>query len=153
MIGHLYPIVKGILAPCNFVYKMVFSTTMSDYLDIIKTKIENSGLSKRQVSLRSGLDETAVKVLYYNRARTIKLETVLALAKGLNCYPSELLPKEWQKPADIDKDVLSGAIADILKADAQDKQKATPDQLATHITLIYFERIKNKLEKSLKESA
>lgn len=71
---------------------------MDKYIERIKNLIEESTLSMAELSKRAGLEQTAVKQIKYGRSKNPKIQTIDGLAKAFECDPSELLPKEWQKP-------------------------------------------------------
>jgi transcriptional regulator with XRE-family HTH domain len=60
------------------------------------------------------------------------------LYKPLGCYPSELLPLEWQKPAEaIDIDLLQKAIRVVEEAIEKDENKPNAYQKSVAISGLY----------------
>lgn len=70
----------------------------------------------------------------------LNVEHMERLAKALEVFPSELLCLEWQKPGDINTDVLTKALT--LCLDAQEKTLHKIDVIAlAKITCILYSRI------------
>lgn len=95
----------------------------------INNLIKRSGLSINEVVARSGYTRDNVSRI---RKGIIKLneENMQKMAFALNCYPSELLPLEWQKPAEIIESRLEEAIKYAFKVNQElpQSEKLTGEQ-------------------------
>ena len=68
-------------------------------------------------------------------------------ADALECYPSELLPEDWQKPLNINNTVIKEIVKyvqDILEASKEDEADYEPEQVAAVIGIM----LKTKYQKS-----
>lgn len=62
-------------------------------------------------------------------------------AKALNKYPSELLPIEWQKPAEIDTKILKTILNMLLRMAEEHGIKLAADDIASVVSLLYKKEI------------
>lgn len=62
---------------------------MSDLLENLKTRIESSGMSYRELASKTGVSAAAV-CRYVNSNQIPNAYTLLALADALNCTPNDL---------------------------------------------------------------
>lgn len=118
--------------------------------------IRKSPMTVEQVAEAANLTRDSVNRI---KAGKVKLNenTLFRFAKALNCYPSELLPLEWQKPNshDIDVKILADSIREVTEA-ANNTKKAESmlpsEKLYELMALLYNDKIikNNKISKTPK---
>ena len=67
------------------------------------------------------------------------LPVLKKIADALECYPSELLPDDWQKPVDVDDDFIDSVVELIrlaLISAEQDDADYTPEQVAAMVGIM-----------------
>lgn len=110
--------------------------------------IRKSGLTVQQIADCAGLTRDSVNRIKAGQVN-LNEEKLYKFSKIFNCYPSELLPLEWQKPAlyEVDPDILAKAalkIEEILEA--REKIGDKPLELEEKCKIIshYYNEIINK---------
>ncbi len=96
----------------------------------MKSKIENDIIDKSANALSTNVacaGKTIVSIAkdsmisrgHFDELRLgkkrINIVHLVKIANAIKRYPSELLPLEWQKPAEINEEILGKAVSEILK--------------------------------------
>lgn len=73
-------------------------------------------------------------------------DNIKLFSDAIGCYPSELLPLEWQKPntQEIDVNILKEVIQQITEENNLGQESATPEQLYALMALWYKQKMKEK---------
>ncbi|MGE4351029.1 MAG: helix-turn-helix domain-containing protein [Bdellovibrionales bacterium] len=120
------------------------------WLDNLRALISHRGLNPRALSLKAGLNATAVRDMLEGRARFPRYDTVEALAKALEVTPAQLMggtPQtvlsekrivpESDPLADDDLNLLTEIITRLQEVAQEHKQNLKPRDFAAMVTTIY----------------
>jgi transcriptional regulator with XRE-family HTH domain len=120
------------------------------WIENLKVLMEARNLNPRRLSLKSGLNATAVRDMLDGRARFPRYDTVEALARSLEVTPAQLMggtPATLAREvtilngpdplADDDLNLLTEIIARLQEVSAEQKQVLTPREFAAMVTAIY----------------
>ena len=104
---------------------------------------ERVGLSVEGLAKLAGVHRNQIYKLEAGE-RKLYSQYIQKIAKALDCYPSELMPQEWQRPEEgrLERERLEKAVKIVIASDAPEfekftKKKPTPEELAELIILRY----------------
>ncbi len=112
---------------------------MDNNVDKMRIKKE---LSKKQLSIRLNTTRQSLDRLI-NGETQITLHWLERIAKALDCYPSELLPNDWQKLPDINEKLHLEITTHVVNAAKDINLELTPKQLSVLISSLYSDAITN----------
>lgn len=97
------------------------------------------GYNPRSLSLRAGLNATAVRDMIEGRSRFPRYDTVQALAQALETTPARLMSDEANQTASFDNDVelLTEIIARLQETAADMGRSLTPREFAAMSATVY----------------
>lgn len=115
------------------------------WISSLRHLMEMRGMNPRSLSLKAGLNATAVRDMLEGRTRFPRYDTVQALAKALGTTPAQLMggesvtPGNGEKAAEFDEDLdlLTEIITRLQEAAEEHRQRIEPQDFATMVATIY----------------
>lgn len=133
------------------------------WLDNLRALLAHRKLNPRALSLKAGLNATAVRDMLEGRARFPRYDTVEALAKALEVTPAQLMGGTPESVisgllyagkkdplADEDLNLLTEIIARLQEVAEDHNQKLKPTDFAAMVTTIYRQVRGGQLQKITK---
>ncbi len=117
-------------------------TVKSGWISNLCSMMEERGLNPRSLSLRAGLNATAVRDMMEGRTKFPRYDTVEALAEALGTTPARLMggkSTEVSKPDESDEDLnlLTEIIARLQETADEHRKVISPHSFAEMVTTIY----------------
>ena len=120
-------------------------TTTPEWVRNLRRLMDEQGFNPRSLSLRAGLNATAVRDMIEGRSRFPRYDTVQALADALNTTPALLMSSEKtgaeikMQGADAGHDIelLTEIIARLQETAAEMGRELSPREFAAMSTTIY----------------
>jgi transcriptional regulator with XRE-family HTH domain len=120
-------------------------STPSRWVANLRALMENRALNPRSLSLKAGLNPTAVRDMLEGRTQFPRYDTVLALAGALNVAPHALMGEPTATPPDAfaplasndDLDLLTEIIARLQEVADEHKHRLGPRDFAAMVATIY----------------
>lgn len=82
---------------------------MENEINNVKALIDKKGLKAKDIAAAVG--KTPNWLMKINSGETALTQaTLLKLSRAINCFPSELLPISWQKPGQVDEEILMESV-------------------------------------------
>lgn len=125
----------------------------------LRKMMEDQGFNPRSLSLKAGLNPTAVRDIFEGRSRYPRYDTAMALAEALHTTPSRLMC-EPEKPEDEAKNIafehdlelLTEIISRMQEVSIDVDRRLSPRDFAA-MTLTIFRRIKEGDDRKKKVTA
>lgn len=108
----------------------------------INSAIEQAPCTVGEVAKASFITKGFVNQLKAGKKR-LNIVHIFNFAKAMGKYPSELLPLEWQKPAEVDKEKLQLITGWLMAIHERPGYKFTPEEFAHLVTFGYGKIMKN----------
>jgi transcriptional regulator with XRE-family HTH domain len=121
----------------------------------MRTLMDEQGFNPRSLSLRAGLNATAVRDMFEGRSRFPRYDTVQALADALKTTPAQLMSDGATTATPVkdeafgqDIELLTEIIARLQETAAEMGRKLTPREFAAMCATIYRRLHENGKTKS-----
>lgn len=125
----------------------------------LRNMMEDQGFNPRSLSLKAGLNPTAVRDIFEGRSRFPRYDTAMALAEALHTTPARLMcdpetPEGEEKNRVFEQDIelLTEIITRLQEVSADTERTLTPRDFAA-MTLTIYRRIKESDDRKKKISA
>jgi len=112
-------------------------TKHSNWVNVLRSLMDKNGYNPRSLSIKAGLNATAVRDILEGRAKHPRYDTIKSLSDILNVTPDELMDNNDKKTKDDDLDILTGIIEELQKTANEYKQQIKPKNFAAMVTTIY----------------
>lgn len=124
---------------------MTKTDTPPAWIHNLRLLMESAGHNPRSLSLKAGLNATAVRDMLEGRTRYPRYDTVEALAAALETTPSGLMggplnlnqDNKLEADPDTDIDLLTEIIARLQEVADEHKKKLPPHDFAAMVATIY----------------
>ncbi|MER2519561.1 MAG: helix-turn-helix transcriptional regulator [Bdellovibrionales bacterium] len=119
--------------------------TAPRWVQNLRNMMEDQGFNPRSLSLKAGLNPTAVRDMFEGRSRFPRYDTAMALAEALHTTPARLMcdpesPESNEPKApnfDQDTELLAEIITRLQEVSADKDRKLAPRDFAAMVLTIY----------------
>jgi transcriptional regulator with XRE-family HTH domain len=123
--------------------------TASSWIDNLRTLMELRGLNPRALSLKAGLNATAVRDMLDGRVRFPRYDTVRSLATVLSTTPARLMSEtgsesEEDQPFGNDLELLAEILARLQEMAEDMGRKLSPRDFAAMASTIFHRLLENQ---------